>query len=85
MIYISLEINKNNFHGSTVYDPGNDPGTDNANVAIVGYSWLYGVRMWATVIGDATYPDTFGDMEYQDTYLYVVINSFSTAYSSNSS
>ena len=63
MIYIALEINKNIYHGSTVYQPGNSPGSDNANVAIVGYSWTHGVRLWVTVLGDATWPDTFGDME----------------------
>jgi hypothetical protein len=39
MIYLAVEINKQKYHGSTVYAPGDSPGEDNSNVAIHGYSW----------------------------------------------
>ena len=55
MIYLAVEINKQKYRNRTVYEPGAVPGTENANVAIHGYSWTYGVRLWTTVIGDPTY------------------------------
>jgi hypothetical protein len=57
MIYVALDINKNKYHNRTVYSPGSLPPNDNSNVAIVGYSWTHGVRMWVTVVGDDTLTD----------------------------
>lgn len=57
MIYLAVEINKQKYHGSTVYPPGGNPGQDNANVAIHGYSWSHGVRIWTTVIGNENFTD----------------------------
>jgi hypothetical protein len=85
LIYVAIEINKNKYHNRTVYSPGELPGLDNANVAIVAYSWTHGVRQWVTVVGDKQYQDVFGDMEVHDGYLYAVTNSFTTKYTTNSS
>lgn len=84
-IYVALEINKNSYHDRTVYAPGVKPPIDNSNIAIVAYSWTHGVRMWVTVIGDVNLVDTFADMEVYEGFLYVVVNSFSTKYSTNAS
>lgn len=78
MVYIAVEINKNKYHDRTVYQPGDRPGLDNSNVAIVGYSWTHGVRTWTTVLGDNTYQDSYADMEIYGGFLYVTLNSFST-------
>lgn len=55
LIYIAVEINKNKYHNRTVYSPGDLPGLDNSNVAIIAYTWTHAVRQWVTVIGDKTY------------------------------
>jgi hypothetical protein len=52
MIYIAVEINKNWYNNKTVYAPGALPAEDNANIAIIAFSWTHGVRMWTTVIGN---------------------------------
>jgi hypothetical protein len=57
MIYLAVEINKQKYHGRTVYSPGDSPGEDNSNVAIHGYSWVHGVRTWTTVIGNVNFTD----------------------------
>jgi hypothetical protein len=85
MVYLAVEINKQKYHGRTVYKPGTYPGEDNANVAIIGYSWTHGVRMWTTVIGNENFTDAFGRMSNYGNHLYVFLNSFSTAYSTNAS
>lgn len=84
MIYLAVEINKQKYHGRTVYEPGEFPGEDNSNVAIHGYSWHHGVRMWTTVIGNVNFTDKFSRMENWGNYLYVFLNSFSTEYSTTS-
>lgn len=81
MIYLAVEINKQKYHGRTVYEPGDYPGEDNSNVAIHGYSWHHGVRLWTTVIGNVNFTDKFSRMENWGNYLYVFVNSFSTEYS----
>jgi hypothetical protein len=43
-IYISIEINKNKYLDRTVYSPGEDPGLDNSNIAIIAYKWTHGIR-----------------------------------------
>jgi hypothetical protein len=62
-VYLAIEINKNMYHGRTVYAPGAFPGVDNSNVAIVCYSWTHGVREWVTVVGSEIYSDVFSDLE----------------------
>jgi len=62
-VYLAIEINKNKYHESTVYDPGAQPGVDNSNVAIVCYSWTHGVREWVTLVGSSVYSDVFSDLE----------------------
>jgi len=57
MVYLAVEINKQEYFNMTVYPPGSPPGEDNANVAILGYSWSFGVREWTTVIGNENYTD----------------------------
>ena len=57
MIYLSVEINKNKYFGRTVYTPGDNPGVDNSNIAIHGYSWTHGVRIWTTVLGNVNFTD----------------------------
>jgi hypothetical protein len=57
MIYLAVEINKQKYHDRTVYAPGSAPGEDNSNVAIHGYSWEHGVRIWTTVIGNVNFTD----------------------------
>jgi len=52
MIYLAVEINKNKYHGRTVYAPGALPGIDNSNIAIIGFKWVFGVREWVTVCGN---------------------------------
>lgn len=84
MIYLAVEINKNKYHGSTVYQPGGNPGVDNANVAIHGYSWTHGVRLWTTVLGNENFTDQFSRMQSWGNNLFVLLNSFSTEYSSTS-
>eukprot|EP00347_Sterkiella_histriomuscorum_P007679 403347989 len=84
-IYLGIEINKNKYHGRTVYQPGALPGDDNSNVAIIGYSWNYGTRLWTTVIGNEQYMDTIADIECYGNNIYVVLNSFSTQFTTNSS
>lgn len=84
MIYLAVEINKQKYHGRTVYQPGDSPGEDNSNVAIHGYSWVHGVRIWTTVIGNVNFTDKFSRMEHWGNYLYVFLNSFSTEYSTTS-
>jgi hypothetical protein len=84
MIYLAVEINKQKYHGRTVYNPGDAPGEDNSNVAIHGYSWQHGVRTWTTVIGNVNFTDKFSRMEHWGNYLYVFLNSFSTEYSTTS-
>jgi hypothetical protein len=78
MIYLAVEINKQSYHGRTVYSPGSAPGEDNSNVAIHGYSWTHGVRIWTTVIGNVNFTDKFSRMTHWGNYLYVFLNSFST-------
>jgi hypothetical protein len=78
MLYLALEVNKNKYNGRTVYAPGALPGQDNANVAILGYSWTFGVLEWTTVIGNPTYQDEFAGMDVWGNSLYVFTNSFST-------
>jgi hypothetical protein len=41
--------------------------------------------MWVTVVGDEYLADSFVDMEIYGGYLYTVVNSFSTKYSTNAS
>jgi hypothetical protein len=84
MIYLAVEINKQKYHGRTVYSPGASPGEDNSNVAIHGYSWQHGVRVWTTVIGNVNFTDKFSRMDHWGNYLYVFLNSFSTEYSTTS-
>ncbi|CDW88139.1 neurohypophysial n-terminal domain containing protein [Stylonychia lemnae] len=85
IIYLAVEINKQKYFGRTVYQPGNLPGEDNANVAIHGYSWTHGVREWTTVIGNENYTDSFGRMANFGNSLFVFLNSYSTKYSTNTS
>ena len=85
LIYVAVEINKNKYHGRTVYAPGELPPIDNSNVAMVAYSWTHGVRLWVTVLGDKKLGDSFADMDCYGGYLYVIVNSFSTKYSTNAS
>ena len=61
-IYVAIEINKNLYHNRTVYSPGALPPQDNSNIAIVAYSWTFGVRLWVTVVGDPVYIDSFASM-----------------------
>jgi hypothetical protein len=84
-VYCAIEINKNRYLGRTVYEPGAQPGTDNSNVAIVAYSWEYGTRLWVAVIGNPYFTDSFGGFDVRAQMLYVVTNSFSTTYTTNSS
>ena len=78
MVYIAVEINKQEYHGRTVYTPGTLPGSDNSNIAINAYSWRHGVRTWTTVIGNANFIDSFARMKSFGNNLYVFLNSFST-------
>ena len=80
MIYIALGINKQSYFNRTVFEPGDQPGQDNANVAIHGYSWFHGVRVWTTVMGDPIYSDQFARMKPYGNSLYVFLNSYSTVY-----
>jgi len=84
-IYLAVEINKNKYHGRTVYAPGALPGQDNSNVAIIGYAWNYGTRLWVTVVGNEQFLDSYADLEVYGNNVYVVTNSFSTKYTANSS
>lgn len=55
MIYVAVEVNKNNYHQSSIYEPGTDPGYDNSNIAVVAYSWEFGVREWVLMAGNEDY------------------------------
>jgi hypothetical protein len=78
MVYIAVQINKQEYHNRTVYKPGKEPGEDNPNIAIVGYNWNHGVRIWTTVIGNENLTDTFGKFQSWGNYLYVFLNTYST-------
>ena len=39
MIYLAISINKNKYNNMTIYQPGDESGEDNANIAIIGFSW----------------------------------------------
>ena len=52
MIYLAVEINKNQYHGMTVFEPGTLPDPDNSNIAIIGYSWDFAIRTWVVVTGN---------------------------------
>ncbi len=84
-VYLAIEINKNKYHGRTVYQPGAQPGIDNSNVAIVCYSWTHGVREWVTLIGSEVYSDDFADLDYYGNNVYAVVNGVTSKYSTNSS
>ena len=56
-MYLAVEINKNEYHGRTVYAPGEDPGIDNSNIAVIAYEWRYAVREWITVCGNEKFLD----------------------------
>jgi hypothetical protein len=85
MLYVSVEINKNTYHGMTVFEPGSKPEPDNSNIAIIGYTWSFGVRLWVVVGGNEKFQDKFVNMEPWGSHLYVTLNSYSTEYSTNSS
>lgn len=85
MVYLAVEINKNIYNNRTVYNPGALPPKDNANIAIIGFSWTHGVRMWTTVIGNEHYTDMFKRIGVMGNYAIVLLNSYSTEYSTNSS
>ena len=82
-VFLAVEINKNKYHGRTVYAPGAEPGIDNSNVAIMAYSWRFATREWITVCGNEKYLDKYGEMVSWGNFIYVFINSFSTEYSTN--
>lgn len=84
-LYAAIEINKNKYNDRTVYAPGDLPPTDNSNVAIVSYTWDYGVREWVTVLGDKYYSDYFLDFDVYGNSLYVILNSYTTTYASDAS
>ncbi len=84
MMYAAVEINKNKYHNRTVYEPGAKPPEENANIAIIGFA-RWGIREWITVCGNEEFLDEFADMRAHGNYLYVLVNSFSTSYSTNSS
>ena len=62
MMYLAVEINTNVYNNMTVYAPGELPYNDNANIAILGFSWTFGVRTWTAVIGNEEYTDMFACM-----------------------
>ena len=62
-VYLAIEINKNRYHGMTVYAPGASPGIDNSNVAIICYQWTHGIREWITLLGSEIYSDVFVDLD----------------------
>ena len=79
-LYVAIEINKNLYNNRTVYAPGDLPPSDNSNVAIVSYTWDYGVREWVTILGDKQYSDYFSAFEVYGNNVYVVLNSYTTTY-----
>jgi len=52
MIYAAVEVNKNKYHGMTVYEPGTLPDPENSNIAIVAYDWKFATRQWVVVAGN---------------------------------
>jgi hypothetical protein len=52
---------------------------------VVGYAWSYGTRLWVTVVGNEQFLDSFADLEVYGNSVYVLTNSFSTKYATNSS
>lgn len=52
MIYAAVEVNKNMYHGMTVYEPGTLPDPENSNIAIIGFHWRFANRQWVVVAGN---------------------------------
>ena len=69
----------------TVYSPGAEPGIDNSNVAIICYEWTHGTRLWVSLLGSDIYSDVFVDLTQYANDIFIVINSVTSQYSSNSS
>jgi hypothetical protein len=84
-IYAVVDINTNKYYHSTVYEPGEEPGTDNPNIAIMAMSFDFGTRLWVAVLGDSTNIDYFGGLSMYKGFLHVVTTSHTDTYSTDES
>lgn len=84
-IYAVVDININRYYERTVYAPGEDPGQDNPNIAIMAFSFHYGTRLWVTIIGDSSNIDYFSGLSIYSGHLHVALTSHTDNFSPDES
>ena len=82
-IYAVIDINTNKYYERTVYEPGEDPGYDNPNIAIMAFSFDFGTRLWVTVIGDSTNIDYFSGLSMYNGHLHIALTSHTDTFSAD--
>lgn len=84
-IYAVVDINTNKYYERTVYEPGEEPGHPNPNIAIFAFSFDFGTRLWVSVIGDSSNIDTFSGLSMYNGHLHVALTSHTDQYSTDES
>lgn len=84
-IYAIVDVNTNKYYERTVYEPGEEPGLPNPNIAIFAFSFDFGTRLWVSVIGDSTNIDVFSGLSIYNGHLHVALTSHTDQYSTDES
>ena len=83
-IYAVVDVNTNSYFNRTIYEPGDIPSDImNPNIAIIGFSFDYGLRLWTTLLGDPENVDYFVGLSIYDGHVYAVLNSHTSTYSTD--
>ena len=84
-MYVILDVNQNTYQRRPIFEPGEDPGMPNPNIAVSCYSFDFGNRVWTTLIGDPVYPDSFSGLALFGDFLYAVVTTHTDTYSNDPS
>ena len=57
---------------ATVYERGSDPGMDNPNIAIIGYSYFHAKKNWVQLVGYISDTDRLNGISVRGNHLLVL-------------